>query len=90
MMRARFIVAGRVQGVSFRASACAEALRLGLHGHARNLADGSVEVVASGDGAALEALERWLQRGPPTARVANVVRSDVDGEEASADGFSAL
>ena len=89
-MLAKFIVSGRVQGVFFRASTRAEALQLGLHGHARNLADGTVEVVASGEGAALEALERWLQRGPPAARVASVVRSTVDDDVAVADGFSTL
>jgi len=90
MARARFIVSGRVQGVFFRASTRAEALRLGLHGHACNLADGNVEVVASGESAALDALESWLQRGPPAARVASVVRSAVDDGEAIADGFFTL
>ena len=72
MPAARFIVSGRVQGVFFRASTREEALRLGLTGHARNLADGSVEVLACGDAAALAALEGWLRRGPPLARVARV------------------
>ena len=75
---AKFIVSGRVQGVFFRASARAEAVRLGLTGYAKNLTDGSVEVLACGDAAALEELQRWLQLGPPSARVANVVRSCAD------------
>jgi acylphosphatase len=74
----RYLVAGRVQGVFFRASARNEAVRLGLDGHAANLADGRVEVLACGDAAALEALERWLQRGPPAARVDSVQRDDSD------------
>lgn len=45
----RFVVSGRVQGVFFRASTRDEALRLGLRGHARNLPDGRVEVMVSGD-----------------------------------------
>lgn len=65
----RFIVSGRVQGVFFRASTAREATRLGLQGHAVNLADGRVEVLAVGEVAALAELERWLQRGPPAARV---------------------
>jgi acylphosphatase len=76
MVCVRFIVSGRVQGVFFRASAREEALRLGLTGHARNLADGRVEVLAWGDSAALAELERWLHVGPPLARVTRVERSD--------------
>jgi acylphosphatase len=76
---ARFLVAGRVQGVFFRASARAEALRLGLGGHARNLADGRVEVLACGPTAALDAFERWLAVGPPAARVDAVVREALSG-----------
>jgi acylphosphatase len=74
MACARFLVTGRVQGVFFRASTRERALRLGLTGSARNLADGSVEVIASGDDAALAELERWLQQGPPSARVERVRR----------------
>jgi len=71
---ARFLVTGRVQGVCFRAFTRDEALRLNVCGHARNLDDGSVEVLACGDDAALAALERWLLHGPPAARVAAVQR----------------
>jgi acylphosphatase len=72
---ARFLVSGRVQGVFFRASARAEAERLGLSGYAKNLADGRVEVLACGEEAALAQLEAWLWRGPPAAEVAAVQRS---------------
>jgi len=75
---ARFLVSGRVQGVFFRASARDEALRLGLNGYARNLADGRVEVVAGGSDEALRELEQWLWQGPPAARVDDVARSEWD------------
>lgn len=42
-------VYGRVQGVGFRYTTQYEAKRLGLTGYAKNLDDGSVEVVACGD-----------------------------------------
>ena len=71
---AQFIVRGKVQGVWFRASTRAQAERLGLRGHARNLADGSVEVIAAGGADAINALERWLHVGPPLARVDAVLR----------------
>ena len=74
MPGARFLVAGRVQGVFYRASTREQALRLGLTGHARNLPDGRVEVVAHGEAAALDALERWLWQGPAAADVESVGR----------------
>lgn len=74
MACARFLVSGRVQGVFFRASTRDVALGLGLAGHAKNLADGRVEVLATGTEAALDKLERWLQHGPPVAKVAGVQR----------------
>ncbi|GHC08145.1 acylphosphatase [Thermomonas carbonis] len=77
MPTARFIVRGKVQGVWFRASTRDEAARLGLSGHARNLADGSVEVLAIGDAAVIDALQRWLHAGPPLARVDTVFRENL-------------
>ena len=74
MATVRFVVSGRVQGVFFRASTRAEAVRLGIAGHARNLADGSVEVIASGTDAMLVEFEKWLRIGPPSAQVDDVTR----------------
>ena len=79
----RFLVGGRVQGVWFRAGTRDEASRLGLRGHARNLADGRVEVLAVGDADAIAQLADWLRHGPPLARVDSVERHDADpGEHA--------
>ncbi|MCW0202526.1 MAG: acylphosphatase [Rhodanobacter thiooxydans] len=77
MPTVRFIVSGRVQGVCYRASAREQALALGLAGHAVNRRDGSVEVLACGEPAALDALERWLCQGPPAARVEAVDREEL-------------
>ncbi len=74
MPAARFIVSGRVQGVFYRASTREQASNLGLSGHAKNLPSGEVEVLAIGELAALDALEQWLQQGPPAAKVASVSR----------------
>ena len=82
MNAARFIVRGKVQGVFFRASARDEALRLKITGHARNMIDGSVEVVAYGDTAALDLLEAWLRDGPPEARVEELYREEVGAHDA--------
>lgn len=80
MSAARFLVSGKVQGVFFRASTREQAQRLGLRGHARNLADGRVEVVAAGDAEALDALEAWLQEGPPLAQVERVEREPYEDD----------
>ena len=73
----RFRVTGKVQGVFFRASTAREALRLGLSGRAINLPDGSVDVLAVGPADAVAQLERWLHRGPPSARVDAVASTRV-------------
>lgn len=83
---ARFLVSGRVQGVSFRAWTRAQALGLGLRGHARNLHDGRVEVLAAGEAAALEALAARLRHGPALARVDAVLREPAAVPDA--DGFA--
>jgi acylphosphatase len=62
-------VSGRVQGVSYRAFAQRGAQALGVTGHARNLPDGSVEVLACGAPEAVAALCEGLRRGPPHAEV---------------------
>jgi acylphosphatase len=72
LIRRKFLVSGRVQGVFFRARCKEEADRLGVKGHARNLRDGRVEVVAEGSEEAVEALARWCHVGPPRALVSKV------------------
>jgi acylphosphatase len=70
--RARVKIAGRVQGVYFRASACQEAQSLGITGWVRNCSDGSVELVAEGAREKLDQLIAWCHRGPVGALVAEV------------------
>ena len=82
-------VRGRVQGVWYRASTAQQAQSLGVHGHARNLDDGSVEVLAVGEPRAVDALMRWLWEGPPLARVTEVDVEVLDpaSHESGAEGF---
>ena len=89
MSCARFRVSGKVQGVWFRAATGEQALLLHLRGFARNLADGSVEVVATGDATGLDALAAWLQSGPPLARVDRVEREAL-ASTPSFEGFATL
>jgi len=67
-----FRIEGRVQGVWFRESTRREAQPLGITGYAKNMADGSVEVLACGQPEALTRLTEWLKQGPPMATVEQV------------------
>jgi acylphosphatase len=77
VVRRHLWVSGRVQGVWYRGSCADRARALGVSGWARNLPDGRVEVVAEGDGEAVDQLVEWCREGPPHALVAEVeVRSE--------------
>jgi acylphosphatase len=78
LIACRCVVTGRVQGVFYRASTRARAESLGVTGHARNLPDGSVEVLACGEPAAVEALCRWLWQGSPASEVTAVAVEELD------------
>ena len=84
----RFSVTGRVQGVFFRASTRDVAISHSLTGYARNMADGSVEVLACGRQDAIEKFAAWLHEGPRMASVTNV-HEDVE-EFQEFDGFSTV
>jgi len=87
MARARFLVRGVVQGVGFRWFVRRAAERLGLSGVARNLEDGSVEVLVQGDTADIASLELELKRGPSMARVRSVDKSELPHEILLPKGF---
>ena len=80
-------VRGRVQGVYFRQSTRDEAKRLGLSGWVRNRWDGSVELEAIGESAAIDALLKWLRHGPELAVVQGVDWQDLEctGQDAQKD-----
>lgn len=79
----RYVVEGRVQGVGYRYYVLRQADTLGLAGFARNLPDGSVEVVAEGAPAPLAELEARLREGPAFAQVTNVQREAIVARDAS-------
>jgi acylphosphatase len=71
-------VKGHVQGVSYRFSAHAQALKLGLTGFVKNLPNGDVYMEAEGTDEALNKLIAWCQIGPPRSEVMEV--NAVEGE----------
>ena len=79
----RFTIKGRVQGVWFRDSTRKVAESLGISGHAINLNDGNVEVLACGEEAAIKQLADWLRDGPRMAKVSHVIEDDAAWEDLS-------
>ena len=71
-------MSGRVQGVFYRASTRDRARELGVTGHAINLPDGRVEVLACGEPQAVSDLCRWLWQGSPASRVTVVEETELD------------
>lgn len=69
IVQAHLFIAGRVQGVGFRATTQAEARKRGVTGWVRNLADGRVEALLQGPRDQIDDLIRWCHKGPPSARV---------------------
>jgi len=77
IIRVRFRVSGRVQGVSYRASAQDVATEAGLSGWVRNdYPSRDVEGVVEGEPAVVEAFLAWCERGPRGARVDSLTRSE--------------
>ena len=68
----QLLIAGRVQGVGYRAWTKRTAESLGLFGWVRNLTDGRVEIHAEGDAEALKALTAACKQGPSYAEVLHV------------------
>ena len=87
MVCKRCVVEGRVQGVYYRASAARRAHELGIRGHARNLADGRVEVLACGESDAVQAFVSWLWIGSSASKVTAVVTSDAVVDPLPPPGF---
>ena len=85
VVRRRVFVAGRVQGVFFRATCAREATRRDVRGWVRNAPDGRVEAVFEGADAAVSALVTWCRQGPPGASV-DVVEAQPEPPE-GLDGF---
>ncbi len=87
MSSMHLLISGRVQGVGYRATFAQLAVRLGLHGWVRNRQDGSVEACVQGSIEAIDAVVDWAKRGPPAARVHDVI---VTPAQDAAEDFSSF
>lgn len=82
LARAHVIIAGDVQGVSFRYFTKQKAIILGIKGWARNLHTGEVEAVFEGSEESIKEMAEWCKKGPWLSKVNNVrvEFSDYKGE----------
>jgi acylphosphatase len=83
--RARVLVSGTVQGVSYRANTRDAARERGLDGWVRNLDDGRVEAVFEGPKEDVEGMIEWCRTGSPAADVQSVESESEEPE--SLNGF---
>lgn len=80
--RVHIVASGRVQGVGYRAAIYQKAVELGIKGWVRNLADGSVEILAEGEKTGIAAFVGWCEKGP---RWASVDKLQVTGQPAGSE-----
>lgn len=82
----QFIISGKVQGVSYRDWTVQQAQQLALNGWVRNRNDGTVEVLVSGEEAAVQDFVTRCHAGPSRANVEAITERAVD-EAVSFSGF---
>ena len=78
MRTVHVFVEGRVQGVWYRGWTACEAVSLSLSGWVRNLLDGRVEAVFSGDITDVDVMLKKVHAGPPLSRVDAVHIEDIE------------
>lgn len=88
MVFRKFLVAGRVQGVFYRATVARHARELRISGYARNLPDGRVEVLAYGEDAAVQEFLDRLWVGSSASKVTSVESTEAVCESDPPAGFT--
>ena len=81
MKQVKLAVSGKVQGVFFRHYTRQQALKLGLRGYVKNLANGDVEIVAQGNSSQVDRLIEWAKSGSPAAEVNNLKLEVMSNED---------
>jgi acylphosphatase len=77
----KIIVTGLVQGVNFRYFVYHKATDLGLTGYAKNLDNGQVEIIASGEKGLIDELVEQVRIGPRMSSVSNVELEEIELEQ---------
>jgi acylphosphatase len=84
----RIIISGKVQGVNYRASARNAATELGVSGTTKNLANGDVEIYATGSKEQLDKFIAWCRKGPAISKVSHVQTTELPLQ--AFDGFAII
>lgn len=78
----KFIISGKVQGVGFRFSVQDRAQDLALTGYAKNMSDGTVEILVCGEKKGVTSFSAWLREsGPSFSSISNISEEEVPLEE---------
>ncbi|QDH78920.1 acylphosphatase [Echinicola soli] len=85
-MNKKYKILGEVQGVFFRKSTQEKAQGLGVKGWVKNESDGSVLTVIQGSEEQIRLMEEWLAKGPPKAKVTDLLLLN-EGYDLKLDGF---
>lgn len=78
-------VTGKVQGVFYRQATKETAIDSGITGEVKNMPDGSVHIIATGNEDQLRNLVEWCRTGPKRAMV-----TDVRAEKISFKSFTSF
>ena len=70
--RRKITVYGKVQGVFFRDSVRKRSEEEGVSCEARNMPDGSVEIILEGERENVSRVTEWCKTGPPFAEVEKI------------------
>jgi len=81
MKSIHILVSGQVQGVFYRSFTKTAAEKLGITGWVKNLPDGRVEALATGNENKITKFIEELKRGPPASRVDNVEITEIQPSE---------
>jgi len=73
----RFIISGRVQGVWYRDTIKKKAEALDITGYAKNLPDGTVEVVANLTENQIDEFCKMLEKGSFLSKVENIETGEI-------------
>ncbi|MGE5106110.1 MAG: acylphosphatase [Sphingobacteriales bacterium] len=71
------LVRGKVQGVYYRHYTKTKAEELGITGTVKNLPDGSVYIIATGEDYQITDLLNYCKQGPPKAVVSEVIKEEI-------------
>ena len=77
----RCLISGKVQGVFFRNNTKSEAQSHNITGWTRNLPNGDVEAIVCGESEVVNAICEWFWKGPPAAKVTNVLIEEMPYED---------